>query len=246
MQGLSFREYLQIVHNIAIPVHSLDDVLSGRINNEALPHPLPLFREYLRTGYYPYSREGEFYTRTQQIVQLTLESDIPQFASYTVSTGRKLRRLMMIVAESSPFKPDYTSIANALKSSRNDIPEYLLWMERAGMIGQLRSETGGVRSLGKVEKVYLDNTNLMYALVGEHSEIGNIRETFFYNQVRVVADVISSKISDFMVDGHTFEVGGRSKSRKQVADVADAYVVRDDIEFAMNRILPLWTFGLLY
>ena len=118
--------------------------------------------------------------------------------------------------------------------------------KEGGMVGQLRNDTGGIRGLGKVEKVYLDNTNLAYVLGHESTDIGNIRETFFYNQMRVTTDVISSRISDFEIDGKTFEVGGKSKKQKQIQNVAQGYVVKDDIETDHANIIPLWQFGLTY
>ena len=246
MQGLSFREYLELFHGIKFPVYSLDEIIYNKVDDSVLLHPLPLFRQYLRDGYYPFSKEGGFLSRLDQIVVQTLESDIPQFASMSVSTGRKLRRLMAIVAQSAPFKPDYSGIANALGVSRNVLPDYFLYMERAGMVGQLRDETGGLRSLGKVEKVFVDNPNLMFLLGKENANTGNIRETFFYNQTREVCDVISSKVSDFVIGDYTFEVGGKSKGKKQIKDVPNGYVVKDDIEYGFGRTLPLWTFGLMY
>ena len=246
MQGLSFREYLQMFHGIRLPRYDLEDIINNRVDDSLLPHPLPLFRQYLRSGYYPFSKEGAFLTRIEQVVMQTLESDIPQFASMTVSTGRKLRKLMGIIAQSAPFKPDYSSIANALTVSRNVVPDYLLYMERVGMIGQLRDETGGIRSLGKVEKVFMDNSNLMYALANDNTNIGNVRETFFYNQTRVTQDVIASKVSDFVIGEHTFEVGGKGKGGAQIENVPNGHIVKDDIEYGFGRTIPLWTFGLLY
>ena len=246
MQGLSFREYLEMFHNIKIPKYKLEEVIENKVDNTLLPHPLPLFRQYLQDGYYPFSIEGAFRSRLDQTITQTLESDIPQYASMSVSTGRKLRRLMGIVAQSVPFKPEYSSIANAIGVSRNVLPDYFLYMERTGLIGQLRDETGGLRSLGKVEKVYLDNTNMMYVLSPDNANMGNLRETFFYNQTRAVSDVISSKVSDFVIGDHTFEVGGKKKGTKQIEDIPHGHIVKDDIEYGQGIVIPLWTFGLLY
>lgn len=246
LQGLSFREYLAMFHDIKMPRYTLEDVIGNKVDATLLPHPLPLFRQYLQDGYYPFSKEGAFRSRLDQIATQTLETDIPQYARLSVSTGRKLRRLMGIVAQNAPFKPDYSSIANAIGVSRNVLPDYLLYMERSGMIGQLRDETGGLRSLGKVERIYLDNTNLMYVLGADSANTGNLRETFFCNQVRVVGDVISSKVSDFVIGEHTFEVGGRKKGAKQIEEVSNGHIVKDDIEYGHGITIPLWTFGLLY
>ena len=246
MQGLSFREYLEMFHHILTPVRNLNDVLASRIEIAGLPHPLPLFRRYLHEGYYPFSIEGYLQQRLQQVIRLTMEVDIPQYANMTPATERKLRRMLNIIAANVPYKPEASSLANEIKVSRNDIPNFLLYMEKAGMIGQLRDETGGMRGLGKTEKVYIDNPNMIYALCGEEANVGNVRETFFYNQTRAVADVTSSKVADFTIGPYTFEVGGAKKSRRQIQAVEHAFVVRDDMEFANGNILPLWAFGLLY
>lgn len=246
MQGLSFREYLEMFHGIKTPIRSLEDILNGKTEIEGLQHPIPLFNQYLRVGYYPFSKEGFFQQRLQQVIRLTMEVDIPQYANMSPATGKKLRRMLSIIASNVPYKPEATGLANEIKVSRNDIPTYLLYMEKAGMIGQLRDETGGMRGLGKTEKVYLDNTNIIYALSGENANIGNVRETFFYNQTRLALDVTSSKVSDFSIGKYTFEIGGAKKSHRQIKNVADSFIVRDDTEYANGDILPLWAFGLLY
>ena len=119
-------------------------------------------------------------------------------------------------------------------------------MEKAGLIGQLRDDTGGIRALGKVEKVYIDNPSLCYLLADGKPEVGNLRETFFYNQLRQVSNVTTSKVSDFEIDGRTFEVGGKSKGQKQIKQAAEGYIVKADIEFAHGNNIPLWHFGFLY
>lgn len=246
LYGMSFREYLALVHKIHVPVYSLEDVLAGKAQPKELPHPLPLFRQYLRDGYYPFAMEGDFFERMQNVIRQTMESDIPHYAKMSPATGRKLRQMLSIVAQSAPYKPEAQSLANELHISRNDVPKYLLYMEEAEMIGQLRDDTGGMRGLGKVEKVLLGNTNIQYTLVGEKADIGNVRETFFFNQLHVTHDVIASRVSDFSVGDYTFEIGGRKKGKKQISDVPNGYVVRDEIEYATQQIIPLWMFGLLY
>ena len=175
-----------------------------------------------------------------------MESDIPHYAKMSPATGRKLRQMLSIVAQNAPYKPEAQALANELHISRNNVSDYLLYMEKAEMIGQLRDDTGGMRGLGKVEKVYLGNTNIQYTLVGEKAEVGNVRETFFYNQLQVTQDMMASQVSDFCVGEYTFEVGGKKKGKKQISDVQNGYVVRDEIEYATQQIIPLWAFGLMY
>lgn len=246
MQGLSFREYLEMFKAVKLPVCSLDEILAHKVVVPDDFHPLPLFREYLATGYYPFSRMPGYDIRLQQVISQTLEVDIPQYAGMNVSTARKLKRMLAIVSACAPFKPSVLNLSAELKVSKNDVPDYLLFLEMAGMIGLLRDETGGLRGLGKVDKAYIDNTNLMYALSGLAPDIGNVRETFFYNQMRVENEVVSSKTSDFRIGDYTFEVGGYKKGKKQLEGLRNGIVVRDDIEFGYNEFVPLWYFGLNY
>lgn len=246
MQGLSFREYLMLFHQIEVPTYSLEKIIDQRVDLPQIPHPLPLFQDYLKKGYYPFAKEDDFGLRLQQVVNQTLEVDIPNYAQMNVSTGRKLKQLLAIVAQSVPFKPNMTKLAEMLNISRNNIADYLLYMEDAGMIAQLRSQTEGVRALGKVDKVYLDNTNLVFNLAGENQNKGNIRETFFLNQTSVNHQVSTSYLGDFKIDTMDFEVGGKDKGLKQIKTTEKGYLVKDDIERGYLNTIPLWHFGLMY
>lgn len=246
MQGLSFREYLHLFHGIKMDAIDMDRLLQHKYVIPGVEHPLPLFNDYLRRGYYPFGRDVAYDMELLQVVAQTMESDIPMYLNANVSIGRKLKQLLMVVAESVPFKPIMQKLADVTGINRNYIQDYLMYMERAGMIAQLRDAVGGIRGLGKTEKVYLDNTNLIYALSPKRADIGNVRETFFMNQMRVVGDVMCSPVSDFLVDDMTFEIGGRKKGQKQISEVTNGYIVKDDIETGYANVLPLWAFGLLY
>lgn len=246
MQGLSFREYLNLFHQIEVPQFTLDEILTHRVDVPQIKHPLPLFDDYLKRGYYPFAIESDFDLRLEQIVNQTLESDIPIYATMNVATGRKLKQLMAIVAESVPFKPNNSKIAEILNISRNNVSDYLLYIEEAGMIAQLRSETKGIRSLGKVDKIYLDNTNLVYNLVRNNQNVGNVRETFFFNQLRVKHSITSSSKADFKIDTIDFEIGGKNKGKKQIESSENGFIVKDNIEIAYLNTIPLWHFGLMY
>lgn len=246
MQGLSYREYLCLFHGMDLPVCALGDILS---HNVALPPgflPLEFFRDYLSRGYYPF-RDKHFESYMAQIVNATIDVDIPQYADLSIAATRKLKRLLAIISKSAPFKPNFTQIGGQLEVSRNSVADLCAWIEKAGLISQLRGSTGGIQGLGKVDKIYLDNPNLIYVLSDDAVEIGTVRETFFFNQMRQGHKVASSPVSDFVVDGkYTFEVGGKGKGRKQIAGLDDAYVVRDDIETGYGNVVPLWQFGMTY
>lgn len=246
MQGLSFREYLKLFHNISAQTYTLEEILQHKVDIPEMERPLPYYVDYLKRGYYPFALEEDFDIRLAQIINQTLENDIPIYADMNVATGRKLKQLLAIISKSAPFKPNMSKIAEMLSASRNNISDYCLFMEEAGMIAQLRDHTGGIRGLGKVDKIYLDNTNLIYNLANNTSNIGNIRETFFLNQMRVKHNVLSSTVSDFLIDDMTFEVGGKNKGQKQIKNIENGYVVKDDIEYGFLNVIPLWQLGLTY
>lgn len=247
MQGLSLREYLAMYHGITLDPLTLDDITTGRNIPDITQHyPLKLFAQYLQTGYYPFSREPGFDMRLSQIVNATLETDIPIYAGMNASVGKKLKHLLAIVARSVPFKPNYVKIAQEIDVNRALVKDYILYMERAGLIMQLYDNTKGIRALGKVEKIYVDNPNLMYHLANHRPDEGNMRETFFANQMRVAHNITSSPAADFIVDGLTFEIGGRNKGRRQIENLTDAFVVKDNIEQWQPGAIPLWLFGLTY
>lgn len=246
MQGLSFREYLELFHQITVPAYSLDEILAGEARIDAIEHPLPFFRNYLSEGYYPFALEGDLSLRINQIVSLTVEGDIPIFANMKASTARKLKQMLGVMSGLAPYKPNFDNLAKEVGVSKNNVADYLTWLEKAGMIGQLTDDTSGMRGLGKVEKVHIDNPTLLSVLGGENANIGNLRETFFYNQMRVLYPLKASRLSDFRIGDNTFEIGGKNKSQRQIRDVDNGYVVKDDIEFTYANIIPLYLFGLTY
>lgn len=246
MQGLSFREYLALFHDIEARVYSMSEIIEDQVAVPQIAHPLPLFANYLQSGYYPFAKEDDYDLRLRQIINQTLESDIPLYANMNVATGRKLKQLLSIIARSVPFKPNMSKIAEMLGISRNNMADYLMYIEEAGLIAQLRDNTGGIRGLGKVDKVYLDNTNLIYSLADDMNNKGNIRETFFLNQTRVKHEVTSSGVTDFSIGELSFEIGGRNKGGQQLKTVESGYVVKDDIEIGYQKTIPLWHFGLMY
>jgi len=246
MQGLSFREYLMLFHKIRAETYSLDEILQHRVDIPDVHRPLPFFADYLKKGYYPFALDGDFEIRLGQIINQTLENDIPMYADMHASTGRKLKQLLAIIAKSAPFKPNMSKLAAMLSAGRNNIADYCLYIEEAGMIVQVRDNTGGLCGLGKVDKIYLDNTNLMYGLAENASNVGNVRETFFLNQMRVRHNVHTSPVSDFLIDGKTFEVGGKHKGQKQIKEIENGYIVKDDIENGYLNVVPLWQLGLTY
>ncbi len=87
----------------------------------------------------------------------------------------------------------------------------------------------------------------MYALSEENVQKGNLRETFFANQLKESHIIQFAEKGDFLVDGkYTFEIGGRGKGSKQIKDTDNSYIASDDIEYGYQNKIPLWLFGFLY
>ncbi len=248
LQGLSFREYLQFFHGITIPVLSLNDILSLKSNDlkPVIGYPIKFFKEYVQRGYYPFANNEDYMSHLKQIVAHTMESDIPLYANMNIATGRKLLKLLAIIADNVPFKPNFSGLSKAIEVSKNNISDYFYYIEKAGMIAQLREKTESYLVVGKVEKVYLDNTNLAFCLSEKEPDIGNLRETVFFNQMRINNKIYRSEKGDFNIGNMTFEVGGKSKNQKQIEGLKNAYIVKDDIEYGYKNVIPLWAFGLNY
>jgi predicted AAA+ superfamily ATPase len=246
LEGLSFREYLNLVHNFEIQPYTFDQIIKNEVVLKEVEFPLMHFKNYLKNGYYPFFNEPDYEIRLNNILNMTIETDIPMYAKMNIGTALKMKQLLSIIAKSVPFKPNFTKIAELVDVHRNQIVEFLHYFEKAGIIMQLRDKTEGIRSMGKVEKIFLDNPNLMYAIGSHATEVGNVRETFFYNQMKLEHSVFTHRNADFQIDDIIFEVGGKNKSKKQIAGLSEAYLVKDDIEFGYQNTIPLWHFGMSY
>ena len=247
MPILSFREYLNISKAWNLKTASLDEILSGHIDFPYGEHrPIKYYKEYLQRGCYPYFSEEDFIIKLKQAVIATVEDDIPKYAEMTVAASVKLKKLMFMLAQSVPYKPNYTTLARDLDLSRNTLPDYIDYLEKSGLFNALREKSIGDGLLQKPEKLYLDNSNIIYALGLDKSDDGTIRETMFLSWTRQMYAVYSSKISDFEIDGITFEVGGRNKTGRQIKSAERGFVVKDDIEYAVGNTIPIWMFGFLY
>ncbi len=253
MPGLSFREYVLFEAGIKTPVYDLNFLLENHIKIAVRLiseiKPFNYFDNYLNYGYYPYFLENRksFHQKLQETIQLVVEVDIPQFEMVQTSHIIYIKRLLQIIASSVPFKPNLSSISQRTGISLNTLKTYLRYLEQGGLISSLHLQAKAINSLNKPEKIFLDNTNLMYSLSGTRINTGSIRETFFLNQLKQVSTVNVSMSADFFVNNnYTFEIGGLSKTRKQIKGVPNSFIVKDNIEVGYENVIPIWLFGLLY
>ena len=252
LPGLSFREFLEFEGVGRFKPLTLSEILSGHeeiargIRRKM--HILPLFEKYFRGGYYPFYREGgtKYETRILQIVNQTLDSDWPSVEDITADTIRKARKMMRILAEMPPQTPKMKLLYDQLDTERQHGLKILYALERAALLRLLPSSGESLKNLASPEKIYCDNTNLMYAIIPD-ADIGTARETFFMNQVGTCHALAYPKKGDFLVDGkYLFEVGGTGKTFRQIKDLPDSFVVNDGIEVGIGNKIPLWLFGFLY
>ena len=243
----SFREYLNLRNGWSLKPASLEEVLRGKVDFPyGAERPLKYFGDYMKKGCYPFFQEPEFETRMRQVINTTIEVDIPQYARMTIAATQKLKKFMYYISKSVPVKINFSDMARDLELSRDELPRYLEYLEKAELVSVLRMKANGDAVLRKMDKLYLHNSNVSYVLSGENPETGNARETIFYCWTRQKYDTVESPVSDFEIDGKTFEVGGRSKGKKQISNLKDAYVVKDSIEYVFDNQVPLWMFGFLY
>lgn len=253
MQGFSFREYLNRNLQTDFPVIQLDDIFTKHVQISALVtnkiKTLQHFPEYLKFGYYPYYNELPplYYQRIDEVINMILEVEIPLLRGVDMAYVTKLKQLLLVLSESVPFIPNITKLSERIGITRNSLLSYLHALQESGLTYHLNKDSFGITRLQKPDKIYLENTNLMYALGTKNVDTGTLRETFFANQVKYLHRLTMSDQSDFLIDDkYTIEVGGKDKGYRQLADLDNAFIAADDIEYGHEHKIPLWMFGFLY
>ena len=261
LENLSFREYLELTDIKKLEPYTLDYILNNHatIANEISSQIKPLmhFKEYLKYGAYPFILEDKdtYHQRILQIINTILETDLPYINKIDMTQISKLKKLLYMLAVNVPFIPNITDLSSATNISRPKIYEYLAHLESSKIINSIVTKEKGYKIMAKPEKLFMQNTNISYALTS-NIEIGSARESFFvnqiknsnYSQLKLYDDTIfSSKNGDFLVESkYTFEVGGKNKNFNQIKDIKNSYIAADDIEIGFGNKIPLWLFGFLY
>lgn len=243
----SFREYLNLRCGWSLKPATMEEILKGEVDFPyGAERPLKYFDEYMKSGCYPFCKEPEFETHLRQIINTTVELDIPKYAKMTIAATQKLKKFMYYISRSVPVTINYSGMARDLGIDRDDLPKYLEYLEKAELVSALGMKANGDAILRKMDKLYLHNPNIAYVLSGGNADVGNARETIFFCWTKERFNTLESPISDFEIDGKTFELGGRKKGKKQITDAKEGYVVKDNIEYVFDNQIPLWMFGFLY
>ena len=253
MQGLSFREFLNIKTGLALQELSLEEILSNHSKHAfdicSKIKPFEFFDEYLKTGYYPFFMEDldTYYMKLEETINMILDIELPLLRKVDIAFVPRIKKLLAITAESSPFIINTSKISSALELNRTTLLSYLKSLTDSKLIYSLFKDLKTVSSLQKPNKIFLENTNLMYLYQGEKVDKGNVRETFLVNQLSYSHTVEFSESSDFFVnDRYTIECGGKSKTGKQFKKLENAFIASDGIEIGNGSKIPLWLFGFLY
>lgn len=253
LQGLSFREYLILHTNNDFKKYSLNTILNQHteISTEVLPYikPLAHFNDYLKIGYFPFHLEQPdvYYMRINEIISMMLEIELPLLRGVDVGYVARIKQLLYIISQAVPFVPNVSKLSEKIGIERKTLLTYLHYLDEIALTKNLFKESFGISSLQKPQKIYLENTNYMYALNSESANKGTLRETFFANQLKQSHTITYTDLGDFLVDNkYTFEIGGKSKNNKQIKNTSNSFIAADDIEYGFGNKIPLWMFGFLY
>lgn len=255
MQGLSFREFLNFTQNTDLKSWSLQDIFANQyfIEEEIVQQvkPLQFFRDYLSKGYYPFFNETPslYYSRLEEIINMIIEIELPLLRGVDISFSQKLKKLLLVISESAPFVPNITKLSERIGINRNTLIGYLHFLQEADLTKNIYKEAAGITRMQKPDKIFLENTNLAYAVNPLTPDRGTLRETFFLNQLQYHHKVSYPEKGDFIIDNQwLFEIGGKSKNSKQLENWQKEYsfTAIDDIEYGNNQRIPLWLFGFLY
>ncbi len=254
LKELSFREYIYFSQGKQLKSFSLEELLENHKNiaNEIISDvetPLKYFKEYLTFGAYPYHLQGKdtYLQRLIQTVNLIIETDMNAVENVTYEDSRNIKKLLIAIAQSAPFIPNISKLSGYLKINRTFLLHAIRLLSRADLILEIYKPSKGIGALTKPDKLYLHNTNLIYALDKNNAKIGAIRETFFANQLKGLYEINLPENGDFLIDKkYIFEIGGKGKTTKQIKNIENFFIVCDDMEVGSLNIIPLWLFGFLY
>lgn len=253
LKEMSFREFIVFETGLDLKSHTLAAILENHteIANSLLEQikPIPLFLKYLEFGAYPYYKENIklYHQKLINTINLIIEIDINAVDNISYDLIIKLKKLLFAIATSAPFTPNITKLSERIGASRAVLIQAIKQLERAGLVNELYRPSKGIGVLTKPEKLFLNNTNLMYALAKSNTNVGNLRETFFVNQFKNLAVIHLADYGDFLIDEkYTFEIGGKNKTKVQIHNIKNSYIAKDNIEVGIGNIIPVWLFGFMY
>jgi len=253
LYGFSFREFLEVKYEIVLESWKIEELFEDHINlsKKVLEQKFDVleeFKEYLKVGYYPFyvDKKTSFLHNLVNTINLTIDIDLTSLGLIEQKYTYKLKKLLEVICQSSPFEVNYSKIASSAEISRTKLYDYVTFLADGQMLLLIDEPIKGIKKISVPAKIYLNNTNLLYAYC-QNSKIGTVRETFFANQISQKSKLHISKQGDFTIDEkYRVEIGGKNKSFKQIKDLPHSFVVADEIEYGKDNKIPLWLFGFVY
>ncbi len=253
MKGLSFREFLQIETKSEFQKYTLAEIVE---NHEIIAYellgkfkPLKYLGNYLKVGYLPFYLQNKetYLIKLSELINQIIEYDLSYIANIDVEYFAKIKRFLYLLSQYVPVKPNISSLSAQMEVSRKTISNFIHYLQKADILTTLYTDDKKFKSMTKPEKILLNHTNLYHALANDNVNIGSVRETFFVNQVSYKHEITIPKKGDFLIDNeYTFEIGGKDKGYKQIANIENSFIVSDDIEIGYKNKIPLWLFGFVY
>lgn len=248
LHGFSFREYIGAVTNSELPCYSLDDIV---INHRAIANDVlnkidihNHFADYIHHGYYPFFFEKRNYSENLlKTMNMMLEVDVLYIQEIEQSYLTKIRKLFYRLAIQSPLTPNVSQLSHECGVSRATVMNYLKYLQDARLINMLYK--AGVGFPKKPDKVYMNNTNIMFPTKRGEVDRQALCETFFYNQLNTQATVNKTgRKGQFLINGKNhFKIELQNKKNKKSHS---QFVVVDALQTEENNVIPLWLFGFLY
>jgi len=260
-QGLSFREYVDKVHQLKFNTYSLREILANpenitlqitKVFRESSLDLLEIFKQYLHCGYFlsrdNYHTETLYYDSLLNTMNSVIDADLPYVHNDIDNVSKqKIKLLLKHIATKCPFTPNISELSRSLNiANDNTLKKYLYYLSEGEILTNLYSSNKSHKDFQRPQKIFLNNTNYAYA----HKKsplIGTIRETFVANCLQNQGDLTAPTFGDFCLNGEwIFEIGGRSKNKRQIKSVQKGYVFADDIMSVEHGNLPLWLLGFLW
>lgn len=253
--GLSFREFLELSTHTAFSEYSIQDILKKHVSIASDLTAIPIlkyYKNYLIHGYYPFFMEGieDYLLKLLNVIEKVLFEDLAVVYNLRQTTLPILKKILWLVATSNGFIPNIDKLSRNLGVSREMVYNCLEYLSSSGLLIDLFASGKGNNLIRKPGKIYLNNANLLHAIMGslKHVSDGGVeRETFFVNQVSSMHKILLHEQADFIVDDkYIVEVGGKGKNNYQISEKKEAYLAIDDISVGFGNKIPLYLFGMLY
>lgn len=253
MAGMSFREYVNFVTDQQLPSFPLQMLTEHQTKLSSVPKILSHFKNYLQHGYYPFVFEDvhSYYEKLSRIIDKAIYEDIANYYQLKTPNLHYFKKILTFLSSIPPGEINIHSLSQNLGIDYKTCEHYLSILSSVGLVRFLYPFGGGSKALKKPNKIFLNNTTLLYTFRQYHGrEIskGLERELFFVQSMNDAGiDTYFSSEGDFCTQSAVFEIGGKNKGRSQLKEVKiPSYVVKDDILSPQKGEIPLYYLGFLY